>query len=247
MLSNVHRYFLVFLTPSGVPLHCIRLLFIMRHTSLWIMSAVGRGLDWLMQVQCCLSLDAASTHLMHSCCFGITAEIIYQSESAWGLSSLLSSITPFFMSSSTRSASGPTCFLEHFNSFWQGASVPPSKSPPDICSHCLWWLAGLPEHACEVLANYACMYTSSVTHLCLARWDPMDCSPPGSLSTLWGPMDYSPPSILSVHGITPARILEWVAISSSRGSSRPRDRNWVSCVSCIAGEFCTCNQTALLS
>lgn len=122
--------------------HCIRLLFIMLHTGLWIMSAVGRGLDWLMQVQCCLSLDAASTYLMHSCCFGVTVEIIYQSESAWGLSSLLNSITPFFMSSSTRSASGPTCFLENFNSFWQGASVPPSKSPPDICSHCLRWLAG---------------------------------------------------------------------------------------------------------
>ena len=38
-------------------------------------------------------------------------------------------------------------------------------------------------------------------------WDPMDCSPPGS----------------SVHGISQARILEWVAISYSRGSSHPRD------------------------
>ena len=41
----------------------------------------------------------------------------------------------------------------------------------------------------------------------------MDCSPPGA----------------SVHGIFQARILEWVAISSSRGSSRPRDQTWVSC------------------
>ena len=38
---------------------------------------------------------------------------------------------------------------------------------------------------------------------------PTDCSPPGS----------------TVHGIFQARILEWVAISSSRGSSWPRDRN----------------------
>ena len=37
--------------------------------------------------------------------------------------------------------------------------------------------------------------------------DPMDCSPPGS----------------SVHGILQARILEWVAISFSRGSSAPSD------------------------
>ena len=35
------------------------------------------------------------------------------------------------------------------------------------------------------------------------------------------------------HGISQARILEWVAISFSRGSSRPRDQTPVSCVSCI--------------
>ena len=51
----------------------------------------------------------------------------------------------------------------------------------------------------------------------------MDCSPPGS----------------SIHGISQARILEWVAISSSRGPSRPRDRTCISCVSCIAGRFFT--------
>ena len=44
----------------------------------------------------------------------------------------------------------------------------------------------------------------------------MDCSPPGS----------------SVHGIFQARILEWVAISSSKGSSWPRDWTHVSCISC---------------
>ena len=40
---------------------------------------------------------------------------------------------------------------------------------------------------------------------CLTLCDPMDCSPPGS----------------SVHGIFQARTLEWVAISSSQGSSQP--------------------------
>ena len=40
----------------------------------------------------------------------------------------------------------------------------------------------------------------------------------------------------SVHGILQARILEWVAIPFSRGSSRPRDQTWVSC---IAGRFFT--------
>ena len=39
----------------------------------------------------------------------------------------------------------------------------------------------------------------------------------------------------SVHGILQARMLEWAAIPFSRGSSWPRDRTRVSCVSCIAG------------
>ena len=59
-----------------------------------------------------------------------------------------------------------------------------------------------------------------VAQFCLTLCDPMDCSPPGS----------------SLHGILQARILEWVAISFSRGSSQPRD--WT-CVSCIAGRFFT--------
>ena len=48
----------------------------------------------------------------------------------------------------------------------------------------------------------------------------MDCSPPGS----------------SVHEIFQARVLEWVVMPSSRGSSQPRDRTLVSC---IAGRFFT--------
>ena len=48
-------------------------------------------------------------------------------------------------------------------------------------------------------------------------------------------MDYSPPGS-SFHGISQARILEWVGISFSRDSSLPKD--WTQ-VSCIAGEFFT--------
>ena len=51
---------------------------------------------------------------------------------------------------------------------------------------------------------------------CLILCEPMDCSLPG----------------YSVHGILQARILEWVAISSSKGSSWPRDWTRVSCTSC---------------
>jgi len=54
-----------------------------------------------------------------------------------------------------------------------------------------------------------------------------------SCLTPCGPMDWSPPGF-SVHGISQAKILEWVAIPFSRGSSQPRDRAQVSC---IAGGF----------
>ena len=58
-------------------------------------------------------------------------------------------------------------------------------------------------------------------------------------TTLCNPMDYSPPGP-SVHRIFQARILEWVLISSSRGSSRPRD--WI-CISCIGRQVLFCYAT----
>ena len=60
-----------------------------------------------------------------------------------------------------------------------------------------------------------------------------------SLSDVWlfcDPVDYSSPGS-SIHGISQARILEWVAICFSRGSSRPRDQIHVSCISCIGGRI----------
>ena len=56
---------------------------------------------------------------------------------------------------------------------------------------------------------------SEVAQSCPTLCDPVDCSLPG----------------FSIHGILQARILEWVTISFSRGSSRPRDRTCVSYVS----------------
>ena len=51
---------------------------------------------------------------------------------------------------------------------------------------------------------------TEVAQSCLTLCDPMDCSLPGS----------------SVHEILQARVLEWVAISFSRGSSPPRNQTW---------------------
>ena len=53
------------------------------------------------------------------------------------------------------------------------------------------------------------------------------------------PMDFSQPGF-SVYRIFQAGILEWVDISTSRWSSRPKDRTHISCVSYIAGEFLNC-------
>ena len=60
-----------------------------------------------------------------------------------------------------------------------------------------------------------------------------------SCPTLCNAIDCSPPAF-SVHGISQARILEWVAISFVRRSSRPRDRTWVSCIDrCILYHWTT--------
>ena len=69
---------------------------------------------------------------------------------------------------------------------------------------------------CAIYIVHGCSVPKSCPTLC----DPMDCGLPGS----------------SIHGISQTRILEWVAISFSRGSSRSRDRMHVSC---ITGRFFT--------
>ena len=71
------------------------------------------------------------------------------------------------------------------------------------------------------------------------------CIRAGSLQsclTLCNPLDYSLPGSY-VHGILQARILEWVAMPSSRGSSLPRDRTHISYVSYIARRllYCYCH------
>ena len=69
------------------------------------------------------------------------------------------------------------------------------------------------------LGHY-CRDKVSVTPSCLTLCDPMDCSPPGP----------------SVHGDSPDKILEWVEMPVSRGSSQSRDQTQISH---IAGGFFT--------
>ena len=65
-----------------------------------------------------------------------------------------------------------------------------------------------------VQSNVPMMGKVLVAQSCLTLCGPVDCIPPGS----------------SVHGISWARLLEWVAIPLSRVSFQPKDRTWVSCI-----------------
>ena len=70
------------------------------------------------------------------------------------------------------------------------------------------------RHTCVCVCVCVCVYQGAYAQMCLTLYDPMDYSPLGS----------------SVHGLLQARILESVAISFSRASSRPRDQTRISCL-----------------
>ena len=112
-------------------------------------------------------------------------------------------------------SSSETVLLLHSKTSHQSA-VPPHFSLPLQPSVCIFVLMGLPILEVYIesynmwpftFGFFACMCAQSVTQSCLTLCDLMDCSPPGS----------------SVHEISQARILEWVAISFSRGSSWSRE------------------------
>ena len=83
----------------------------------------------------------------------------------------------------------------------------------------IWLLDSLSLSHVESSDHLFCLFCL-VTQLCPTHFGPIDCSLPGS----------------SIHWILQARILEWVAMPSSRGSSQPRD--WTQ-VSHVAGRFFT--------
>ena len=93
-------------------------------------------------------------------------------------------------------------FLFNINSISSGIHFPwPLLEPQSPVQ----WLA------CRRHSIPMCVCAKSLQS-CLTLHSPMDCSPPGS----------------SVHGISQTKILEWVAISFSRGSSQPNDQSCVS-------------------
>ena len=79
-----------------------------------------------------------------------------------------------------------------------------------------FWLVSPTALPCSWVCVCVCVCVCKVAQSCPILCNPMDCDPPGS----------------SVLGILQARILEWVAISFSRGSSQLRYGTHVSYVSC---------------
>ena len=102
---------------------------------------------------------------------------------------------------------------------WSGVPLPSPKILLSISkySHMTFLLHLLIWH---MILRDSCVH-AKLLQLCLTLWDPMVCSPPGFL----------------IHGILQAKILEWVAISSSRGSSPPKGQTHISYISCIGGQI----------
>ena len=111
--------------------------------------------------------------------------------------------------------------------------TPSLKFPPvpqTTPSHPKWmvvkknykWIKG----NCVIRRGHECECTSGCMCVCVLNHVQLFCES----------MDYNPPGS-SVHGISQANILEWVIISSPRGSSPPRDRTHVSCISCIGRQI----------
>ena len=127
------------------------------------------------------------------------------------------------------------------DSLWPKDCSPPSSSVHGILqARILEWIA-IFFRPSDLQAQFMplCMFFLSIRFFCAHQHCPSPASHHFYLTIVkvkWSrsvvsdslrPVDCSPPSS-SVHGILQARILEWVAISFSRGSSRPRDRTQVS-------------------
>ena len=106
------------------------------------------------------------------------------------------------------------------------------RNQSSICN--IPWLIGKVGNSRKTLTSFPVILLKPPTvHVCVC-W----CLVAQSCLTLCCPVDSSPPGF-SVHRVFQARILNWVAISSSKGSSTPRVRTRGSCVSCIIGRLFT--------
>ena len=94
--------------------------------------------------------------------------------------------------------------------FSRGSSQPRDQTHISYISSIGRWVLYPQGH--HRIPNTYILYVKVKVKSCATLCDPMDCSLPGS----------------SVHGIFQAIVLEWIAISFSKGYSQPRDQTWVS-------------------
>ena len=112
--------------------------------------------------------------------------------------------------------------------------ISPTHQPPEIkITVWLHLLLQPPYKNPTVSTNFF----KSTNHLCHWQWVSEGVKVTQLCPTLWDPMDYT------IHGILQARILEWVAIPFSRGSSQPCNQTQVSCIA--GGFFTSCTREAL--
>ena len=110
-------------------------------------------------------------------------------------------------------ATSPSLFtFMHWRRKWQPALV---FLPGESQGWGAWWAAIYGVAQSRTRLKW--LSSSMSFQLCLTLCDPVDCSPLGS----------------SVHGIFQARIPEWVALPSSRGSSQPRYQTHIFNIFCI--------------
>ena len=113
---------------------------------------------------------------------------------------------------------GGPCLVRPGGKAWGAGRLPSGCGYKSVCT-----VTVLGEiYRCFLVCFFVDVYSPCVcAQWCPTLCDPMGCSPSGCF----------------VHGISQARILEWVAISRSRGSSWPRDPTLISCVSCIGRQI----------
>ena len=93
---------------------------------------------------------------------------------------------------------------------WRAGKLGMLQSMAMQRSDMIYWLN---NNNIQPLCNFLFLWgEGEVAQLCPTLCNPTDCSLPGS----------------SIHGIFQARVLKWVSISFSRGSSQPRDRTQIS-------------------
>ena len=144
----------------------------------------------------------------------LTAQLVFPSRPAFTLKLFRNSSWTALLVKVQTHSQGPTMNNRTFLSVRKlqmfRSSIPGTRNNKDqtnslFCNHT--------PKSINVIYHISILIRKSIFS-CLTHCDPMDCSLQGS----------------SVHGILQARVLEWVAISFSRGSSWPRDRTQISCI-----------------